>query len=195
MDLYRLLGLNRAASADEIERAYRRLARRYHPGVNPGDRVAEEMYRQIQHAYAVLADLERRREYDRGATRAQVPVETAVSFEGFDFSAPAEGPLAATFAELFAGVFHQARSRGHDAVARRRPRGDPRPVVHRGGEWGAVSAERASSGTMPGVRRRRPRAACRLSRVRPAGGKGPGVLRAGTWCSRRRVRGAPAAVG
>ena len=56
MDLYRLLGLNRAASADEIERAYRRLARRYHPGVNPGDRVAEEMYRQIQHAYAVLAE-------------------------------------------------------------------------------------------------------------------------------------------
>lgn len=108
MDLYSLLGLNRAASADEIERAYRRLARRYHPGVNPGDRVAEEMYRQIQHAYAVLADLERRREYDRGATRAHVPVEAAVSFEGFDFSAPAEGPLAATFAELFAGVFHQA---------------------------------------------------------------------------------------
>ena len=108
MDLYSLLGLSRAASADEIERAYRRLARRYHPGVNPGDRVAEEMYRQIQHAYAVLADLERRREYDRGATRAQAPVEAAVSFEGFDFSAPAEGPLAATFAELFAGVFHQA---------------------------------------------------------------------------------------
>ncbi|HYN06841.1 MAG TPA: J domain-containing protein [Vicinamibacterales bacterium] len=108
MDLYSLLGLTRAASTEEVERAYRRLARRYHPGINPGDRVAEEMYRQIQHAYDVLADLERRREYDRGRARGPVKVETAVSFEGFDFSAPAEGPLAATFSELFAGVFQDA---------------------------------------------------------------------------------------
>jgi molecular chaperone DnaJ len=108
MDLYSLLGLSRAASTDEIERAYRRLARRYHPGVNPGDRVAEEMYRQIQHAYSVLADLERRREYDRGAGRGPVQVEAAVSFAGFDFSTPAEGPLAATFSELFADVFQDA---------------------------------------------------------------------------------------
>jgi molecular chaperone DnaJ len=108
MDLYRLLGVNRAASADEIERAYRRLARRFHPGINPGDRVAEEMYRQIQQAYDVLTDLERRREYDRGMARGPVKVETAVSFEGFDFSAPAEGPLAATFSELFSGVFQDA---------------------------------------------------------------------------------------
>ena len=109
MDLYSLLGVTRAASAGEIERAYRRLARRYHPGINPGDRVAEEMFRQIQRAYDILADLEQRRDYDRGATPppAQV-VEASVSFEGFDFSAPAEGPLAATFAELFADVFQDA---------------------------------------------------------------------------------------
>ena len=108
MDLYGLLGLSRAASADEIERAYRRLARRYHPGINPGDRVAEETYRQIQHAYSVLGDLDRRREYDRGAGRGAVHLEAAVSFQGFDFSAPAEGPLAATFSELFADVFQDA---------------------------------------------------------------------------------------
>jgi curved DNA-binding protein CbpA len=47
MDFYALLGLNRAATAEDVERAYRRLARRYHPGINPGDRVAEEMFRQI----------------------------------------------------------------------------------------------------------------------------------------------------
>src|SRR5262245_63867045 len=108
MDLYTLLGLSRAASADEIERAYRRLARRYHPGINPGDRVAAEMYRQIQHAYNVLVDLERRREYDRGAARPSAEGEAAVSFEGFDFSATVEGPRAATFSELFAGVFQDA---------------------------------------------------------------------------------------
>ncbi len=108
MDLYSLLGLSRTASSDEVERAYRRLARRYHPGINPGDRVAEETFRQIQHAYDVLIDLERRQEYDRGASRAPVQIEAAVAFEGFDFSTPAEGPLAATFSELFAGVFQDA---------------------------------------------------------------------------------------
>jgi len=105
VDPYALLGLTRTASAADVDRAYRRLARRYHPGVNPGDRVAQRMYEQLQEAYVVLGDADRRREYDRGATRADEP---PVAFTGFDFSAPAEGPLAATFSELFADVFQQA---------------------------------------------------------------------------------------
>jgi molecular chaperone DnaJ len=109
MDLYRLLGLDRTASTDDVERAYRRLARRHHPGINPGDRLAVEMFRQIQQAYAVLSNLDERRAYDRGLTRAPAQqMEAEVSFQGFDFSAPAEGALAATFSELFADVFHQA---------------------------------------------------------------------------------------
>ncbi len=109
MDLYNLLGVDREASADEIERAYRRLLRRYHPGVNPGDRVAADMCRQVQEAYSVLADAERRQQYDNGITRPVVAeVEATVSFEGFDFSASAEGASAATFAELFADVFRDA---------------------------------------------------------------------------------------
>lgn len=109
MDLYSLLGVPRNASDDAIARAYRRLARRYHPGVNPGDSVAETMYRQVQQAYEILADLERRREYDRGVIAIDVvSPETTVAFAGFDFSQPAEGPLAATFSELFAEVFHEA---------------------------------------------------------------------------------------
>lgn len=109
MDLYTLLGVTRAASADEIERAYRRLARRYHPGINPGDRVAETLFRQVEEAFQVLSDLERRREYDRdGAPPVAGPVEATIAFAGFDFSAPAEGPEAATFAELFADVFQEA---------------------------------------------------------------------------------------
>ena len=107
MDLYTLLGVARTASSAEIERAFRRLARRYHPGVNPGDRVSEAMYQQIQEAYAVLVDVSRRREYDRGS-RAEPVVEATITFEGFDFAAPAEGPRAATFSELFADVFQQA---------------------------------------------------------------------------------------
>jgi molecular chaperone DnaJ len=108
MSLYSLLGVAPSASPAEIERAYLRLVRRYHPGINPGDRVAAEMYRQIQDAYEVLADPDRRRDYDRGHTEPVTRVEAEVSFEGFDFSAPAEGPLAATFSELFADVFQQA---------------------------------------------------------------------------------------
>ena len=109
MDLYHLLGVTRAATTGDIERAYRRLARRYHPGINPGDRVAEEMFRQIQRAFDVLTNLEQRREYDRGAgMNPPAALEATVSFEGFDFSTPAEGPLAATFAELFADVFQDA---------------------------------------------------------------------------------------
>jgi molecular chaperone DnaJ len=113
MDLYQVLQLRRDASADEIERSYRRLARRYHPGVNPGDRLAEELYRQVQSAYGVLGDPDRRREYDLGgaAGPALAQVEATVSFQGFDFSATAEGPQAGTFSELFADVFHDAARR------------------------------------------------------------------------------------
>lgn len=125
MDLYSLLGVTRVASADEIERAYRRLARRYHPGINPGDRMAAELFRQAQQAFAVLRDEDRRREYDRGAAPgggAAATVVASVALEGFDFSAPASGREAATFAELFADVFQDAAreattpSRGGDVA-------------------------------------------------------------------------------
>ena len=121
MDLYALLGLSRTATSADIERAYRRLARRYHPGVNPGDRVAEQAYRQIQEAFRVLMDAESRRAYDHGGSPVPMPmaeVVESVAFDGFDFSTAAEGPLAATFSELFAGVFRRA---AEDATAT--PRG------------------------------------------------------------------------
>lgn len=109
MDFYAVLSLTRNASAGEIERAYRRLARRYHPGINPGDHAAAEMFRQVEQAYRILADAAQRQEYDRGVTRApDPPAEARVSFSGFDFSSPAEGPQAATFSELFADVFQEA---------------------------------------------------------------------------------------
>ncbi len=107
MDLYALLGVTRSASVAEVERAYRRLARRYHPGINPGDQVAAGMYQQVQAAYLVLGNAERRREYDLGSSAT--PVEAPpLAFDGFDFSTPADGPLAATFSELFSDVFQQA---------------------------------------------------------------------------------------
>ena len=113
MDLYSVLGVQRSASPDEIERAYRRLARRYHPGLNPGDRRAEERFRQVEGAYEILGNRDRRQSYDRhGIVPASGEIATTrVSFAGFDFSAAAEGASAATFSELFADVFQDAARR------------------------------------------------------------------------------------
>lgn len=113
MDLYAVLGVAPDASANEIDRAYRRLARRYHPGVNPGDPQAAERFRQVDDAYRILGDAQQRARYDRGALSAPANGDpaAAVSFAGFDFSAAADGTSAGTFAELFAGVFHDAARR------------------------------------------------------------------------------------
>jgi molecular chaperone DnaJ len=63
-DLYKALGLTRSASADDIKKAYRKLARRHHPDVNPGNKQAEERFKEISHAYDVLSDPDKRKLYD-----------------------------------------------------------------------------------------------------------------------------------
>jgi molecular chaperone DnaJ len=65
-DLYSVLGVDKKASSDEIKKAYRKLARKYHPDTNPGDKQAEERFKEISAAYDVLGDPEKRKEYDRG---------------------------------------------------------------------------------------------------------------------------------
>ncbi len=107
MEFYVVLGLAPGASPAEIKRAYRRLSRRYHPGINPGDRTAEALFQRIVEAYETLSDPERRRRYD-AAGGASKPRGDAQPFEfaGFDFSFAAHGSQAATFSELFAEVLH-----------------------------------------------------------------------------------------
>jgi molecular chaperone DnaJ len=105
MDLYALLGLAPGATPADIKRAYRRLSRRYHPDINPGDKAAEMLFQRIADAYATLVDPERRRSYDAGAPAAD-PGVTTFEFSGFDFSAAAQGAQAATFTELFADALH-----------------------------------------------------------------------------------------
>jgi molecular chaperone DnaJ len=113
MDFYVVLGLERDASPGEIKRAYRRLARRYHPDINPGDRLAAAQFRQIVEAYETLIDPDRRQRYDV-AGPAPRPEPTAFGFEGFDFSMSVAGASASTFGDLFADVLQQ-RAEGREA--------------------------------------------------------------------------------
>jgi len=108
-DYYEVLGVARDASDKEIKRAYRRLARKYHPDVNPNDKAAEAKFKEATEAYEVLSDPAKRRQYDQyghqafgaayeaGQTRGGGP--GGVDFSQFDFGAPAG------FEDLFSDLF------------------------------------------------------------------------------------------
>lgn len=104
MDLYIVLGVEQGASEGDIKRAYRRLARRFHPDINPGDHAAEARFRQILEAYETLVDPTRRSRYDAGH-RAE-PERRASEFEGFDFSSRG-ADYSATFGDLVAEVLSE----------------------------------------------------------------------------------------
>jgi molecular chaperone DnaJ len=107
MDLYELLGLARGATLIEIKRSYRRLARKYHPDINPGDNAAEARFKEITRAYETLSDPDRRGRYDAAGALADTGSTVTVEFEGFDFSASGAHTSAPTFGDLFAEVFTQ----------------------------------------------------------------------------------------
>jgi molecular chaperone DnaJ len=110
MDLYIVLGLAHGATEAEIKRAYRRLARRFHPDINPGDRVAEARFRQILDAYETLMDPQRRSRYDSGHGVEPRDERPKSGFEGFDFSERG-ADHSATFGDLFAEVLSQRGGR------------------------------------------------------------------------------------
>src|SRR5215813_8666123 len=64
-DYYEILGVDRSAKEDEIKKAYRKLARKYHPDLNPNNKQAEEKFKEIQEAYEVLGDSEKRQKFDQ----------------------------------------------------------------------------------------------------------------------------------
>lgn len=118
MDFYIVLGVERGATLNDIKRAYKRLARRYHPDINPGDRLAAQQFRQIAEAYETLSDPDRRRRYDSGGGSQRPQAEPSYGFEGFDFSVSVSGSDAPTFGDLFADVFHQRTGRDPAASER-----------------------------------------------------------------------------
>src|SRR3954467_13159179 len=64
-DYYEILGVSRTAKDDELKKVYRKLARKYHPDLNPNNKQSEEKFKEIQEAYEVLSDAEKRRKYDQ----------------------------------------------------------------------------------------------------------------------------------
>jgi molecular chaperone DnaJ len=116
MDLYIVLGLQRGATPADVKRAYRRLARRYHPDINPGDRESAARFRQISDAYETLIDPDRRRRYDAGQSGTVTVETTAYGFAGFDFSGASQAERPTTFGDLFEDVFtRRERDRGDGA--------------------------------------------------------------------------------
>jgi molecular chaperone DnaJ len=112
-DYYRVLGVERTASAPEIKKAYRRLARKLHPDVNPGDRTAEEKFKEIQEAYSVLGDPKKKSQYDQHGAAGEAPrggQPFSPGFEGFDFSDYGSSTFSDFFSSLFGGS--QARPQG-----------------------------------------------------------------------------------
>src|SRR5215218_1897947 len=141
-DYYQTLGIKRDAKPDEIKKAYRRLARKYHPDVNPGDKAAEERFKLMSEAHDVLSDSKKRAVYDRfgqysenladaaargaGGPSAGGRTPPGFDFTGFDWgSSSTSTGGGSSFRDIFADLF------GGGATREKEP---PRPQPQRGAD-------------------------------------------------------------
>ena len=110
-DYYDVLGISRQASQKEIRQAYRKLARKYHPDLNPGDKSAEEKFKQVQEAYDTLSDTKKRQMYDQfgfeqpgmGGAPGEDAGGVHFDFGGFDFGGNAGSSFRDLFSQFFRG--------------------------------------------------------------------------------------------
>src|SRR5215203_4686603 len=119
-DYYNILSVKKDAKADEIKKAYRRLARKFHPDVNPNDKAAEEKFKEVQEAYDVLSDDKKRKVFDRfgyyndnldpdspfgaGAAAGSGGSSAGFDFSGFDFSAGQGAGGGSSFRDIFSDL-------------------------------------------------------------------------------------------
>ncbi|MDR0365735.1 MAG: DnaJ domain-containing protein, partial [Bifidobacteriaceae bacterium] len=114
-DFYKTLGVSKDADAGAIKKAYRKLARTLHPDANPGDSAAEEKFKEVSEAYAVLSDPEQRQQYDS---------VRAMAGGGARFTAGPGGAGTQGFEDLFSGLFGGARAGTGGTRARYSTMGD-----------------------------------------------------------------------
>lgn len=107
-DYYEVLGVSKSATDDELKKAYRKLAKKYHPDTNPGDTEAEAKFKEASEAYAVLSDADKRRQYDQfGHAAFEQGGGGPGGFGGFDFG----GDMGDIFGDIFGDFFGGGRSR------------------------------------------------------------------------------------
>ena len=120
-DYYNILGVKKDAKADEIKKAYRRLARKHHPDVNPNDKASEDKFKEVQEAYDILSDEKKRKVFDRfgyyadnldpnssystGAGGANGVNPGGFDFSGFNFEPGGSGGSSSSFRDIFSDLF------------------------------------------------------------------------------------------
>jgi molecular chaperone DnaJ len=143
-DPYKILGVDRKASQDEIKKAHRRLVRRYHPDRNPGDSAAEEKFKEVQAAYDLVGDPDKRKQFDRGGIFSMGGGQGGAGGGGGGFTAADFGGFQDILSNLFGGAG------GGTAGGGARGRGGPAgPTPERGKDLEssvAISFEQAISG-------------------------------------------------
>ncbi|QQS31620.1 MAG: molecular chaperone DnaJ [Acidobacteriota bacterium] len=155
-DYYKILGVKKDAKADEIKKAYRRLARKFHPDVNPGDKASEDKFKEVQEAYDVLSDDKKRKVFDRfgyyadnldpdspfGASAGAAGGAAGFDFSGFSWDPGTSTSSGSSFRDIFSDLF------GGSGGAKAQPE-PPRPLPKRGRDIEmplALSFEEAFSG-------------------------------------------------
>lgn len=107
-DFYKTLGVRKNATDAQIKSSYRKLARKYHPDVNPGDKNAERLFKEISEAYSVLSDPDKRKKYDTYGTIDPSAYTSSqgggFGFSGFDFSSAGSAP---NFSDVFDEIFNR----------------------------------------------------------------------------------------
>ena len=120
-DYYQILGVKKDAKADEIKKSYRKLARKFHPDVNPNDKTSEEKFKEVQEAYDVLSDEKKRKVFDRfgyyndnldpdspfgaGASADAGTGAAGFDFSGFQWDTGTAGGGGSSFRDIFSDLF------------------------------------------------------------------------------------------